>query len=414
MMVHHPELVSHPAEACRRGKPDQIEGDLVDIIGARILEIDSTARFDLRAVGYSSESRPRVDFSGEVSQSFLSNVDRDFYAAINRLAREHYNEVHRLHPDTDVLICNFRFNPQSHDLNSNTEAGDEGNPRMVAYFGTPNYLPWERFLAVGIRDVIDDIYQNDGCVPRHYDSAISHIDGLCADGKVTVRALYKGSNPKIEHVTVAVQHGAEKPIEELREQVTELVRAYISFWGSAYGFELGIPSVRVNGRGPWVKGGWEVDQGSREAKPQLEGAQSYGCIEDSGRGEDPTKPSRTGTILARAIAVSVVKSRLADFANVTLGYDIGSSDATLNIVTNGTLKLPQRELHDIVRARFPLNIHSVIERFDLQNPKVYRGLVSASDTFQDPNFSWNQPVVLHYHYKPEAVSAGQRGGDNGR
>ena len=45
------EQILHSFEAGRRGKPDELESQIAHLIGARILEIDPNARFDLRVAG---------------------------------------------------------------------------------------------------------------------------------------------------------------------------------------------------------------------------------------------------------------------------------------------------------------------------------------------------------------------------
>ena len=63
-------------------------------------------------------------------------------------------------------------------------------------------------------------------------------------------------------------------------------------------YDIDVSNLTINGLGAWNTGGWKVDEGSREAKPYRDGFATYGCNEDSFSGEDPTKPSGTGTFLA--------------------------------------------------------------------------------------------------------------------
>jgi hypothetical protein len=45
------ELILHAFEAGRRGKPDEIDSQIANLIGAEITRRDPNARFDLRVNG---------------------------------------------------------------------------------------------------------------------------------------------------------------------------------------------------------------------------------------------------------------------------------------------------------------------------------------------------------------------------
>ena len=126
-------------------------------------------------------------------------------------------------------------------------------------------------------------------------------------------------------------------------------------------------------------------------------------MEDSPWGEDPSKPSGTGTFIARYIAVQIVANNLADFARVSLRYGIGEEEVGLNVTTNGTGRISQRKIHDWVRKNFPLKIEDVIKLFDLRNPQLYWKVVDSADFFHritdkstnTYGFPWNDPKVKY-------------------
>ena len=283
-----PELRRRSAEACRRGKPDEMDLLIADRVGALILEVDPAARFDLRVSGRYNGG-PHVDLGGEISKSFLHAAKRNYFweKVEDRISRD-YSAIHR---QSTTVNCHFDFTPQSTELTKNRGAGDEGEPIAVAFLRTPNHLPWERFLAFGIRDLLDDIYRKDGSVPEHLASPA--IEGLRADGKIKVRALYNGLQPRIDEVVVALQHEPSKRVGQLRREVTTLVNAYINHLSNEYDVDLGKPRIFVNGAGSWYEGGWKADRGSREAKPQREFFGAWGLVDDSGGGQFPFKISPT-------------------------------------------------------------------------------------------------------------------------
>ncbi len=391
------ELIIHSFEAGRRGKPDELESNLAHLIGAHLLAKDEKARFDLRvAGGYDHHAgKPKIRLSGEVSSHLLEDK---LYSEIKSFVRHHYNKIHQSRYDEDKFLFDFGFKPQDLNLSLNRKAGDSGNPIAVAYRNTPHNLPWERFLAVGLRDLFDAIYFSEGVVPfaARRGGEPQQLYGLNADGKIGVDVLYdRAAFASIEQITLALQHLTEINFEKFKEKAEQVVRAYLFNLQEKLGVHLGNPSITINGLGPWTKGGPEIDEGNREAKPYRDAFGTYGTMEDSFSGEDPSKPSGTGTFLARYIAVQVVGNGLADFARVALRYTIGQEEVGLNITTNGTGKLSQEELHAWVRKNIPLGIGDTIERFNLCNPALYRQIVDDSDFFHSPDLPWNKFEVKY-------------------
>src|SRR3989344_6879018 len=313
------EKISHSFEAGRRGKPDEFDSGLANLTAAHLLELNKDARFDLRVTGTFRDSKPLVRFSGEVSD-FLLQTPR-IYGDISKIVLERYNLVHRTELKPEDLLFDFNFKPQAHRLASNGHAGDSGHPIAVAYKDAPNHLPWERYIAVAIRDIFDTIYHNGGIVPEHLaaPSGISELRGLRADGKVDVEALYSDCRlDSLTAITIAIEHEKSLSIDELRNKARKIIDAYLDGLSKEIGKLLGKPEIDVNDNGAWNDGGWEFDEGSREAKPYRDGFASYGTTEDSFSGEDPSKPSGTGTFLARYIAVQLVGNGIASFARVAL------------------------------------------------------------------------------------------------
>ncbi|MBI4918538.1 methionine adenosyltransferase domain-containing protein [archaeon] len=384
------EKISHSFEAGRRGKPDELDSGIANLVSSYLLSVDLNSRFDLRVSGTYREGKPFVRVSGEISDFLLKGGIKD---KISRIVLDRYNWVHRTNLQPEELQVEFTFKPQSYSLASNESAGDSGNPIAVAYRNTPNHLPWERFLAVSIRDILDSIQHNNGVVPQEIArfSGVKELNGLRSDGKVSVDVLY--NNHKLDsltQITIAAEHEPSLSVEELREKVNKILVSYLANLERKHQTVLSKPIIDINGLGGWHDGGWEVDEGSREAKPYRDAFASYGVQEDSFSGEDPTKPSSTGTFIARNIAVQVVGNNLADFARVSIHYTIGKEEVGLNIFTNNTGKLSQEELEELIRKNIPLRINEGIKIFNLKNPKLYKQFTEDSDFFHNNNLPWNQ------------------------
>lgn len=386
-----PEKILHSFEAGRRGKPDELDSCIANLIGSYLLKTNQDARFDLRVNGSCINGRPQVRLSGEVSEFLFE--DKDLHQNIANIVLNQYNWVHKTTLNLENIDINFSFKAQYHSLSSNKKAGDSGNPIAVAYKNTPNQLPWERYIAVELRDLIDRIYQNDGEVPQNLAniSGVVELKGLRADGKISAECFYEGCKlASLCQIVIAVEHEPTLKLLTLRDKLVKIVLAFLSELGDSYGIDFSGFKIHINGAGAWNKGGWEVDEGTREAKPYRDGFASYGVQEDSFSGEDPSKPSGTGNFLARYIANQIVGNDLADFARVALSYTIGSENVGLNIVTNNSGKLPQQELENLIKNHFQMGISETIKKFNLKNAKLYHQFSEDSDYFHNPELPWNQ------------------------
>src|SRR3989338_6766395 len=322
------EIEHHSFEAGIRGKPDELESQIAQLIGAYFLDRDSNSRFDIRVHGYYDHhlNVPVVDISGEISHSLLhKRIHRD----IARLAQSHYNVVHALPPDKNGLTVHVHLTPQSNSLAKNGSAGDSGNPIAVAVRKGPLYLPPERYVAVELRNIVDEIFQHQGTVPCALadTSGIKSIPGLRADGKIGVECTYGKKEYTLQRLVLAVEHEPSLNVNDLRHDLGLVVGAYLDRLQSEFHLD-GSPQVIINGLGDWNTGGWKTDAGSREAKPYRDGFSSHGTSEDSFSGEDASKPSATGTLLARFIAVQVIGNKIAEYAKVSLSYSIGDRKRT--------------------------------------------------------------------------------------
>ncbi len=403
------ERFTHVFEAGRRGKPDELDWQIAQLMAARCLEIDPYARCNLRVEGgWDREGqKPSVIVRGEISEPLLSRgtLEQELCA----IAAGHYNRVNRTSlSESDFSFSFASLNPQAAALASNARhenSGDSGSGLGIAVRGTHLALPYERFLAKEIANLVDEIYRADGAVPdRLANSDVARIEGLRSDGKVEVVATYLGRDlHSVRGVTIAANHEAALPVGELRGRLEPVVREYLSQFEQAHpGVIVGAPRIHINGAGDWTDvGGWRTDAGNSDAKPHREWFGTWGVNEDSGSGEDPSKPSATGTLLARYIAVQVVGSGLADMARALLKFDIGEKYASfLEVNTYGTGRASQddieRRVHEwIAGGQLPHSLSDATREFGLRDPCTYRRLAAASDYFHLPHADapWNRVVV---------------------
>ncbi|MEN6449976.1 MAG: methionine adenosyltransferase domain-containing protein, partial [Thermoguttaceae bacterium] len=106
-------------------------------------------------------------------------------------------------------------------------------------------------------------------------------------------------------------------------------------------------------------------------------------------GKDPTKVDRSAAYMARHVAKCIVAAGLADRCEVQIAYAIGLSEPVSVLVdTEGTGKIDDSRLCQLVRKVFPLTPSGIIKYLDLRRP-IYRKTASGGHFGRnDPDFTW--------------------------
>ena len=129
----------------------------------------------------------------------------------------------------------------------------------------------------------------------------------------------------------------------------------------------------VNPTGRFVIGGPHGDAGLTGRKIIVD---TYGGYARHGggafSGKDCTKVDRSAAYAARYVAKNIVAAGLADQCEIQLSYAIGVAHPTsVMIDTNGTGRLSDEKLTEIVRRHFDLRPAGIIKMLDLRRP-IYR------------------------------------------
>ncbi len=374
------ESILHSFEAWRRGKPDELESQIANIIVTQLLKKISNGKADIRVIGDwdSKKQTPKLFIYWEISDIVFK--DFQWFKECNNAIISYYKKVTKNNLPEDQITWDVKW--QSHSLQENSEnnkSWDTGTCIGIAYNNTPVYLPWERHLAVWLRDMIDADFINE--TSEFFDWEL-----LESDGKIEVLAKYKDNNlESIPEISFAIQHKQEYSLSLLREHTKDLVEHYFNkFW-----LNLELPKIMVNSAWPRHEWWWKVDAWSREAKPHRDGFSSYGHCEDSFSGEDPSKPSKSWTLLARKIACFLVKNDYCCFAKVMLCFRIWMEKPFVHIFTNNTSSYDQETLEFIINNNFDLEIAKWIKEANLTDYETYNKIVNASDYFQSEEFYWN-------------------------
>ena len=215
------------------------------------------------------------------------------------------------------------------------------------------------------------------------------LDYLRPDGKSQVTIEYDGARPvRVDAVVLSTQHSPTATQETIREDLIEKVINPV------------IPAemmdkntkIYVNPTGRFVVGGPHGDAGVTGRKIIVD---TYGGAAPHGggafSGKDPTKVDRSACYMARYIAKNVVAAGLADRAMVQLAYAIGVADPVSVLVdTEGTGRIADDKIVDLVRAQFKLTPRGIMESLDLRRP-IYRKTAAFGHFGRtEPEFTWER------------------------
>ena len=108
-------------------------------------------------------------------------------------------------------------------------------------------------------------------------------------------------------------------------------------------------------------------------------------------GKDPTKVDRSAAYMARYVAKNIVASGLAERCEVQLAYAIGVSEpVSIHVDTEGTGRIDDARICELVRENFPLTPSGIIKHLDLRRP-IYRKTAAGGHFGRnEPEFTWEK------------------------
>jgi len=240
-------------------------------------------------------------------------------------------------------------------LHKEQGAGDQGLMFGFACRETPALMPMPIQLAHALTIQLEKIRQK------------KVLPWLRPDGKSQVTVEYENGRPKRIHtVVVSTQHAPSIVYRKLRKQIIEKVILPV------------LPKrlvdkniiYHINPTGRFVTGGPKGDCGLTGRKIIVDtygGRGSHGGGAFSGK--DPTKVDRTASYMARYIAKNIVAAGFADACEVQLSYAIGVAEPISVLVdTEGTSKISEQKISQIVRKLFPLTPKKMVAHLKLDRP----------------------------------------------
>jgi S-adenosylmethionine synthetase len=254
-------------------------------------------------------------------------------------------------------------------------AGDQGLMFGYACNDTPELMPLPISLSHRILDRLTEARKN------------KEVDWLRPDSKSQVTVEYDGNKPvRIDTVVVSTQHVPHVSHEEIKKYIIEkIVKPLLP-----KDLDTSDITYHINPTGRFVVGGPHGDCGLTGRKIIVD---TYGGWGRHGggafSGKDPTKVDRSAAYMARYVAKNIVASGLADRCEVQLAYAIGVSEpVSIRVDTEGTGKIEDERLCDLIRETFPLTPRGIIEHLGLRRP-IYRK-TAAGGHFGREGFAWEK------------------------
>ncbi len=255
-------------------------------------------------------------------------------------------------------------------------AGDQGLMFGYACNDTPELMPLPIALSHRILNRLTEARKK------------GEVNWLRPDSKSQVTVEYEGNTPiRVDTIVVSTQHGADVTNAEIKKFIIEkVIKPSLGEWASD------DITYHINPTGRFVVGGPHGDCGLTGRKIIVD---TYGGWGRHGggafSGKDPTKVDRSAAYMARYVAKNIVASGLSDRCEVQLAYAIGVSEpVSVHVDTEGTGKIDDARLCELVREVFPLTPSGIIKYLDLRRP-IYRKTAAGGHFGRnEPEFTWEK------------------------
>jgi S-adenosylmethionine synthetase len=371
------------SESVTTGHPDKVADRISDSILDAMLAQDPFSRVacetlvkcDMAVIAGEITSKANVNIA-EVARQTIKDIGYD-----DPELGFHYDNC-------AVLVSVSRQSPhisqgvtEGQGLHKEMGAGDQGLMFGYACRETLELMPMPILLAHKLTTRLEKMRQT------------RKLPWLRPDGKSQVTVQYENGKPKRIHtVLIAAQHAPDIKYRDLRKAIIEHIIKPV------------MPArlldrdtkFHVNATGCFVLGGPKADCGLTGRKIIVDtyggwGRHGGGCFS----GKDPTKVDRTASYMARYVAKNIVAAGLADRCEIQLSYAIGVAQPLSVLVnTEGTAKISETKISEIVCKLFPLTPKGMIEHLNLRRPIFAETSHGGHFGRNLPNFTWEKTDMV--------------------
>jgi S-adenosylmethionine synthetase len=371
------------SESVTMGHPDKVADHISDAILDAMLAQDPQSRVACETLVKSD----MAVVAGEITSKSVANIAQVVRDTIREIGYDD-PEVGFHYDNCAVLVAVSRQSPEISQgvtegmgLHKEQGAGDQGLMFGYACRETPELMPMPIQLAHKLTSRLEKMRQT------------RKLPWLRPDGKSQVTIEYEDGKPRRIHtVLIAAHHGPNVSHRDLRNQIVEHVIKPVL---PARLLDDGT-KFHVNATGRFELGGPKADCGLTGRKIIVDtyggwGRHGGGCFS----GKDPTKVDRTASYMARYIAKNIVAAGLADCCEMQVSYAIGVAEPISVLVnTNGTARISETKISEIVRDLFPLTPKGMIRHLNLARPIFAQTSYGGHFGRNLPDFTWEKTDMV--------------------
>jgi S-adenosylmethionine synthetase len=361
------------SESVTEGHPDKIADQVSDAVLDAILSQDPRGRVACETL----LTTGLVVVAGEITTNC--------YVDVPELVRRTIKEIGYVSSDHgfDCHTCGVitAIDKQSPDIALGVDkegAGDQGLMFGYACRESEELMPLPIMLCHRLVERLSHVRRS------------GVLGYLRPDGKSQVSVRYRDGQPVgVETIVISTQHADNVGQDQIRNDVIQHVIQPVV---PAALIDPNKVVYHVNPTGRFVTGGPMGDTGLTGRKIIVD---TYGgsCPHGGGAfsGKDPTKVDRSGAYMARHVAKNVVAAGLAARAQVQVAYAIGVPEpVSIMVRTEGTGKIPEPRLEELVRRNFDFRPRAIIEYLNLRRPIFQKTAAFGHFGRPDPDFTWER------------------------
>ena len=365
------------SESVSEGHPDKVADQISDAVLDAILAQDKRSRVAAETLVKDN----MVVLAGEITTGARVNFSEVVRKTIKRIG---YNDP-TIGFDTHTCTVIVAYGEQSQNIAQGVDegkgldleqgAGDQGLMFGYACDETPQLMPLAIYLSHRLVERQSEL-RRDGRLPW-----------LRPDAKSQVTIRYTDGKPEsIETVVLSTQHAPGMKHEQIKEAVIEQIIKPVL----PKNYVKGNINFLVNPTGSFEIGGPKGDCGLTGRKIIVD---TYGGSAPHGggafSGKDPSKVDRSAAYAARYVAKNIVAAGLATKCLVQVSYAIGVARPTsVMVTTQGTGKISDEKLSELVLKHFDLRPKGIIQMLDLLRPIYEKTAAYGHFGRDEPEFTW--------------------------